>query len=95
MISITNALWYLSFVNTITCLLFALDKFKAKKDKWRVPERTLHMLELFGGVLATIVLMYTLRHKCSKPSYYVITYLILAIWILGIILLTHYGLITI
>ena len=36
-------------VNVITFVVYGIDKLKAKKGKWRVPETTLHLLAIVGG----------------------------------------------
>lgn len=72
---------YLIAVSLITSIAFIYDKNAAISSKRRVPERTLHLLELFGGVFAVVALMYLIRHKNRKSSFYVVTYLILVLWI--------------
>lgn len=82
--------YYFCFISLVSAVVFALDKYKAKHAKWRIPEATLHMLEAAGGVLAVLALMYTIRHKNAKFSYYSITYLILAVWLVALFLLQKY-----
>jgi len=72
------ALTYLVIVNLVSGFTFSIDKNAAIKGRRRIPERTLHVLEMLGGVFANIILMYTLRHKNRKFSYWVGT------WIIGI-----------
>lgn len=48
-----------------------LDKQKAKKNKWRVPEKTLFLLALLGGSLGTTLGMNVFRHK-TKHWYFVV-----------------------
>ena len=72
---------YLIAVSLITSIAFIYDKNAAISSKRRVPERTLHLLELFGGVFAVVALMYMIRHKNRKSSFYFVTYLILVLWI--------------
>ena len=72
---------YLIAVSLITSIAFIYDKNAAISSKRRVPERTLHLLELFGGVFAVVALMYLIRHKNRKSSFYFVTYLILVLWI--------------
>lgn len=83
-------LYYLVFISLVAGITFAVDKSKAKKGKWRVPEATLHWLEAAGGVLAVLLLMYTIRHKNAKFSYYWKTYFILLLWGTGIFLYFKY-----
>lgn len=71
---------YLLTINFVIGILFAYDKQAAKKNKCRIPEITLHVLELLGGVFSTILLMCVLRHKNRKFSYWVWTWLIFSGW---------------
>ena len=36
---------YLLVINVVTFIVYGIDKYKAKHDKWRIPEATL-LLEL-------------------------------------------------
>ncbi len=57
-------LWgYLSVVNLLSFSLMALDKRKARLGRWRIPERTLLLLDLFGGSLGGLLGMALFRHK--------------------------------
>lgn len=57
---------YLILINIITYITYALDKYKAVKDQWRIKEITLLGLSLIGGSLGALIAMYTLRHKTKK-----------------------------
>lgn len=81
---------YFLFISLVSAIVFAVDKYKAKHAKWRIPEATLHMLEAAGGVFAVLVMMYTIRHKNAKFSYYAITYLILVAWVVTFYLAWKY-----
>jgi uncharacterized membrane protein YsdA (DUF1294 family)/cold shock CspA family protein len=50
-------------------LFYALDKSAAKKDNWRTPESTLHLLSLIGGWPGAIFAQQTLRHKTKKQPF--------------------------
>jgi len=69
---------YLIFINLISGIIFVYDKHAAIKNRRRITELTLHLLEIIGGVFANLLLIYTLRHKNRKFSYWIWT------WILGI-----------
>ncbi len=43
-----------------------LDKRKAIKGSWRIPEKTLFIITALGGGIGTIAGMYTFRHKTQK-----------------------------
>jgi len=76
---------YLLFINLLSGIIFAFDKNAAIKGQRRIPAQTLHLFELFGGVFANILLMYTLRHKNRKFSYWVWTWVIMFGWIIILI----------
>ena len=42
-------LYYLLAVNSTTFLLYGIDKYKAKKNKWRISEATLLIIAGIGG----------------------------------------------
>lgn len=79
--------YYFGLINLISGLIFAFDKQAAIKGRRRTPERTLHLLEIMGGVFANILLMYTLRHKNRKFSYWGWTLLVMIGWI---IIVSHF-----
>lgn len=62
---------YLSAVNLTGFILMGVDKSKAKRRKWRIPEATLFLVALIGGSIGSIAGMYIFRHK-TKHLYFVI-----------------------
>jgi len=46
-----------------------IDKRKAQKGSWRIPEKTLFTITLLGGGIGTILGMYAFRHKTKKLSF--------------------------
>ena len=60
---------YLLSVNLITFLVYGLDKWKAKRDKWRVPEKTLILLAVIGGTIGALLGMQVLRHKTKHIKF--------------------------
>ena len=57
---------YLQCINLIGFFAMFLDKQKAKRGKWRIPEKTLFLLALLGGSLGTTLGMHLCRHKTKK-----------------------------
>ncbi len=57
------ALVYLLVVSLLGFFAMGLDKWKAKKDRWRIPEHTLFLFALLGGSPGTILGMHLFRHK--------------------------------
>ncbi len=76
---------YLLLINIVSAYFFYSDKKKAQKNKMRIPEKTLHILELMGGVFSILLLMKYLRHKNRKFKYFMYTYVALVLWIIIVI----------
>ena len=57
-VAIALAAW-----NLIVFCVYGLDKYNAKKDKWRIPEKTLLLLAFFFGGLGAFLGMRVFRHK--------------------------------
>ena len=66
---ITYLLWYLAAVNLVTFTVYGVDKAKAKRGAWRVPEKTLFLLPLLGGSVGALLGMLVFRHK-TKHWYF-------------------------
>jgi uncharacterized membrane protein YsdA (DUF1294 family) len=77
----TLFLIYLIIINLLSGIIFAYEKSAAIKNRRRIPERTLHFLEITGGVFAIFLLIYSIHHKNRKFGYYVWTWGILIGWI--------------
>ncbi|MBQ0037894.1 MAG: DUF1294 domain-containing protein [Clostridiales bacterium] len=60
---------YLVAINLVTFLVYGADKRRAKRDRWRVPEKTLFLLAIVGGSIGALVGMYVFRHK-TKHWYF-------------------------
>lgn len=84
-VNIKYILWYLLGINVIGFLAMGIDKLKAQKGWWRIPEGTLMMLCLLGGGIGTIAGMYTFRHKTKKMKFTIGMPTILIAEIVGII----------
>ena len=63
-------LGYLAAVNLLAFTVYGADKRRAKKDKRRVPEKTLFLLAIIGGSVGAWAGMYTFRHK-TRHWYFV------------------------
>lgn len=62
-------LLYLLTINTLSLLLFGIDKFLAIKDKRRIPEKDLLGMSLIGGAFGGLLGMFVFKHKTSKMSF--------------------------
>ena len=57
------SLYYLLAVNSLTFLLYGIDKYKAKKGRWRISEATLLTMAAIGGSIGAWAGMRTWHHK--------------------------------
>ena len=73
---------YLTLINALGFLLMLIDKIKAKKNLWRIPEATLFTVSLLGGSFGCLAGMYTVRHKTKHPTFTIGIPAILAIQIM-------------
>lgn len=64
-----NLYYYLIAINTITFLVYGLDKLKAKKGKWRIPESTLLLLAIIGGSIGAFLGMKVWHHKTMHKKF--------------------------
>lgn len=62
---------------------FWVDKRRAGRGAWRIPERTLHTIELLGGWPGALAARRVLRHKSVKRSYAVVLWFIVALHAAG------------
>ena len=60
---------YFAAVNLIGFALMGIDKYKAKKRAFRIPEATLFIIAVIGGSIGSILGMYTFRHKTRHRSF--------------------------
>lgn len=75
-------LLYLLLVNAAGFILMLVDKTKARKNKWRIPEATLLAVALVGGSIGSLIGMKTVRHKTKKPVFYIGIPFIIALQVL-------------
>jgi uncharacterized membrane protein YsdA (DUF1294 family) len=66
---------YYLFINIITFLVWGYDKFRAKLQQWRVPEKTLYTIIILGGGLGALLGITIFRHKTRKPQFKLIAVL--------------------
>ena len=64
-----NIIIYLIVINIIGFLIMFIDKQKAKKGAWRIPEKTIFIITALGGGIGTIAGMYLFRHKTQKLNF--------------------------
>ena len=71
-------LYYLLIINAAGFLLMLVDKWKAKKNRWRIRESTLLIVAALGGSVGSLAGMYLFRHKTLHLKFTVGIPLILA-----------------
>jgi uncharacterized membrane protein YsdA (DUF1294 family) len=64
------ALIFILTSSIITALLFAIDKYRAINQTWRIPEAVLLFCSAFGGAIGGIIAMCICHHKTQKPLFY-------------------------
>lgn len=62
---------YLIIANIVGLAVMGIDKRRAIRHKWRIPEKTLFLVSILGGSIGTWAGMYLFRHK-TKHWYFVI-----------------------
>ena len=60
---------YFGGISLVTAVITALDKYKAKKGKWRIPEATLFILAFLGGSVSEYTVMRLIRHKTKHKRF--------------------------
>ena len=86
-----NIIIYLIIINIIGFLVMYIDKQKAKKGKWRIPEKTIFIITVLGGGIGTIAGMYTFRHKTQKLHFTIGLPTITILEIIGVIYFTFFA----
>ena len=80
---------YFAILNILGLALMGIDKWKARKGAFRIPEATLVIIAIIGASVGTILGMYIFRHK-TRHWYFVWGMpAILALQLLSVYLLTH------
>ena len=76
---------YLAIINLVGFCMMGIDKLKAKRHEWRIPEAALFAVAIFGGSIGSIIGMYTLRHKTKLATFVVGMPIILALQVLIVV----------
>ena len=64
-----GVLYYLAIVNITTFVVYGIDKLKAKKGKWRIPESTLLLLAIIGGSIGAWFGIKVWHHKTLHKKF--------------------------
>lgn len=76
---------YLLLINLITFIFFAVDKWKAKKNRFRIKEAVLFLLCFLGGTVGGIIGVHALHHKTARKAFVVGIPLILLVQVVTVI----------
>ena len=60
---------FIAILNVITFLIYAIDKWKAKKNRWRIPESILLLLAVLGGSIGALLGMKIWHHKTMHKKF--------------------------
>lgn len=71
---------YFIVINLLTFLLYGLDKYKAIRQEWRVPERALLLMAFVGGAFGALSAMRIFRHKTRKGRFKLMIPLFCLLW---------------
>ncbi|MBQ9456642.1 MAG: DUF1294 domain-containing protein [Thermoguttaceae bacterium] len=83
---------YLFAINLAAFLAMGLDKWKAQKNAWRIPEKTLFLLVILGGSVGGILGMNLFRHKTRHwyfkwgfPAIFIAQIFLVLCWYFGLL----------
>lgn len=62
---------YICLLNLFSFVLMGVDKYKAKRNHWRISEQTLMLCALFGGSFGVLFGMTIFHHKTKKKKFVV------------------------
>lgn len=75
---------YLLVINLIGFIMMGVDKSRARKRAWRIPEAQLFVIALIGGSIGSIIGMYTFHHKTRHRIFVFGMPVILALQIIAV-----------
>ena len=74
---------YLLVVNAVGFSVMLYDKYLARNNLWRIPEKSLFGVAILGGSLGCLLGMYTVRHKTKHLKFTIGIPAILAVQVLA------------
>lgn len=80
---------YLILINMISFSIMGIDKYKARKAKYRISEKVLFLLSFIFGSLGTLIGMYTFRHKTKHLKFIILIPILLIINVVCIYYILH------
>ena len=84
------SMYYLFAINIVSFFLYGIDKYKAKKNQWRISEATLLTMAAIGGSIGAWAGMRLWHHKTMHNKFkYGIPVIIIFQVALAVYLLTN------
>lgn len=71
---------YLLIINAVSFVVYGVDKYKARHQKWRIPEVTLLTLAAIGGAAGALTGMVVFRHKTKHLRFVLLVPLFVLVW---------------
>ncbi|XCP86291.1 DUF1294 domain-containing protein [Roseburia hominis] len=68
-LKVTICVLYFAVVNLAAFVAFGMDKRRALRQKWRIPERTLLGIAAAGGAVGALLGMHIFHHKTRKLKF--------------------------
>ena len=78
-------LLYIVAINIVGLILMKWDKYLARKQRWRIPERRIWLIALIGGAFGTTMGMYLFRHKTKHVKFVLLLPVLTIIQVIGLI----------
>ena len=72
---------YLIIINLIGFIICFIDKYKAKKNKYRITEIVLLLISFIGGCFGFFIGMILFHHKTKKIKFYILIPLFMIVWL--------------
>ena len=78
---------YFLIISLVTAIITAIDKYKARKGRFRISEKALFLLAVMGGALSEYLTMRLIRHKTLHKRFMIGLPLIIILQLIAAILL--------
>ncbi len=80
-------LGYLLAINIVAFIMYGVDKKKAIKHKWRIPEHDLILVAVLGGSIGALLGMKAFRHKTKHAKFVIGVSAILVVQLILLVLI--------
>ncbi len=80
-------IFYLLAANVVTFCLYGMDKSRARRGAWRIPERVLLTAAFIGGCVGAMLGMQVFRHKTRHGTFQTLVPLSCVLWCVILVLL--------